>query len=126
MTAPPGTGGSTHGVPRQPRHASRGGVLSANLIANFTGRAWSILAVWLFMPLYVRYLGADAFGLVGLYSAVQSFIMIADTGLSPAVSREMARLSVKPGSGAEIRNLIRTLEVTLLATVLVLGALLTL
>jgi len=65
----------------------------------------------LLVPVYLRLLGIEAYGLVGFYTAMQAVANILDLGLSPTVNRELARYSTIEGSGEEARNLVRTFEV---------------
>ncbi|HTX19409.1 MAG TPA: oligosaccharide flippase family protein [Bacteroidota bacterium] len=85
-------------------------VLKRNLVANFGGTIWQALMGFAFIPLYVRFMGIESYGLVAFYATLQSVFALFDVGLGNTLTRELARLSVKPGSGQETRNLVRTLE----------------
>ncbi len=63
------------------------------------------------MPLYLHYLGAEAFGLVGFYVMLQAWMQILDMGLTPVLSREMSRFRAGTLSVAEAAVRLRTLEV---------------
>jgi O-antigen/teichoic acid export membrane protein len=84
-----------------------------NVIANFAGRAWTGILSLAFIPLYVRLMGIETYGLVGVYVSLVSLISVLDLGLSSTLSRELARLSAARGLDASIeaRDLVRTLEV---------------
>lgn len=64
-----------------------------------------------FIPVYIRYLGIEAWGLVGFMSMMQAWLTLLDMGLSPTLSREMARFSAGAHSAQSIRNLLRSLEI---------------
>ncbi len=81
-----------------------------DLGANFAGVVWSALMQFVFVPLYLKYLGIEAFGLIGFYLILQAIIQVLDFGLSPTMNREMARYSVQPEKAPEARDLVRTLE----------------
>lgn len=81
-----------------------------DLVANFAGVGWSTVLQFAFVPLYLRFLGIEAFGLIGFYLMLQAIFQILDFGLSPTMNREMARYSVQPEKSAEARDLVRTLE----------------
>jgi O-antigen/teichoic acid export membrane protein len=85
--------------------------LQRNTIANFVGKGWTVLASFLFVPLYVTFLGVEAYGLIGFYAMLQGVLAFADMGLGAALTREMARLSAIKGSEQASRNLLRTLEI---------------
>jgi len=65
----------------------------------------------LFIPLYIKFLGIEAYGLIGLFMTMQALFMLLDMGLGATVNREMARLSVLPDKAQEMRDLVRSLEV---------------
>src|SRR5271168_688009 len=81
------------------------------LLANFAGLSWSALMQVLCIPLYIKLLGIEAFGLIGFYLMFQAVVQVLDLGLSPTINREMARYSVLPEKGSEARDFVRTLEV---------------
>lgn len=81
------------------------------LLANLAGTAWSALMQLAFIPVYIRLMGIEAYGLVGFYITLQGALQILDFGLSPTMNREMARYSVQPEKAGEARDLVRTLEV---------------
>src|ERR1700674_2796509 len=81
-----------------------------DLAANFAGVGWSFLMQIVCIPLYLRFLGIEAYGLIGFYLMLQAILQVLDFGLSPTMNREMARYSVQPEKAAEARDLVRTLE----------------
>lgn len=85
--------------------------LPINLLANFLGSGWSAILGLLVIPIYIQRLGIEAYGVIGFYIALQSILQILDFGLSPSLSREMARYSVQSDKAQEARNLVRTLEI---------------
>src|ERR1700724_620726 len=82
-----------------------------DLVASLTASAWMVLVQLGCVPLYIRFLGIEAYGLVGFYLMLQAMLQVLDLGLSPTMNREMARYSVQPGKADEARDLVRTLEV---------------
>ena len=62
-----------------------------NLLANFIGKFWNILAVYAFTPVYVQLLGIENFGLISFYTIILSFVSLMDVGLSATLSREFAK-----------------------------------
>ncbi len=85
--------------------------LKLNLAANLMGSAWAMLVQLVCIPLYVKFMGVEAYGLVGFYLMLQAMLQILDLGLSPTMNREMARYSVEPEKANDARDLVRTLEV---------------
>ena len=82
-----------------------------NVAANFIGSFWNALLGVLFVPIYLRYVGIESYGLIGVFNSIQVFILLLDFGLSPTFNRELARLSALGNQGQEIHNLKRTLEI---------------
>lgn len=39
-----------------------------NLIANYLGQGWTVLMSLAFVPVYIKYLGLESYGLIGLFS----------------------------------------------------------
>lgn len=85
--------------------------LKRNAIANYVGQGWVALMGLAFVPVYIRYLGVEAWGLVGFMSMLQAWLTLLDMGLSPTLSREMSRFQAGAHSAQSIRNLLRSLEV---------------
>ena len=84
--------------------------LRKNTVANYFGHAWGIISVYLFVPIYLKYLGIEAYGLVGFYSTLLGVLVFADMGLTATLSREMARLSVRENVARDMGDLLRTYE----------------
>lgn len=85
--------------------------LKKNVIANYAGKAWAAIINIAFVPLYIKYMGIEAYGLVGIFATIQPLMTILDLGLSPSINRELARYSATSGQEQVMRNLVRTLEV---------------
>jgi O-antigen/teichoic acid export membrane protein len=102
--------------------------LKRNLSANIIGKAITGVLSFVFIPMYIRFLGIESYGLVGLFATITALGFAVDFGLSATASRELSRLSVQPGSARAMRDLIRTLEAgiwiiaALLGAVIILGA----
>jgi O-antigen/teichoic acid export membrane protein len=65
----------------------------------------------LIVPLYIRFMGMEAYGLIGFYAMLQGTLQILDLGLSPTMTRELARYSSQSGKEHEMRDFVRTLEI---------------
>lgn len=84
--------------------------LKRNIIANYVGQGYSAAAGILTVPAYVKYMGAEAYGLVGFYGMLQAWFLILDAGLSTTLSREVARYNGGGTSAATLVQLKRLLE----------------
>lgn len=81
-----------------------------NIIVNFASRAWIGLISLAIIPILIKLLGVEAYGLIGIFTSLTALLAILDLGLSTTLSRELARLSVIPESEQETKNLVRTLQ----------------
>jgi O-antigen/teichoic acid export membrane protein len=81
------------------------------LVASFAGTGWAGLMQLACIPAYIKFMGIESYGLIGFYLVLQAMLQILDLGLSPTMTREMARYSVQPEKAADARDLVRTLEV---------------
>lgn len=85
--------------------------LKKNVLANYLGQGWTALMGIAFIPVYIHYLGMEAWGLVGFMSMLQAWFTLLDMGLTPTLSREMARFQAGAHGAQSIRDLLRSLEV---------------
>jgi O-antigen/teichoic acid export membrane protein len=91
--------------------------LRRDTFANLVGRGWAALAGLVFVPVYIKLLGVEAYGLVGFAATLQVGISLLDVGLATTLNRELAR--AQSGTRGEEsrtdaqqrRDLVRTLEV---------------
>ena len=67
-------------------------MLKKNIIANYIGQFYLIVIGIIMLPFYLEYLGAEAYGLVGFFALMQSWMVLLDMGISPTLSREVARV----------------------------------
>src|SRR5438874_6860082 len=84
--------------------------LRTNVIASYVGQAWSAIMGLAFIPLYIRYLGMEAYGLIGLFAVLQTALAILDLGMTPTLNREMARFTAGATTVVGIRDLLRSIE----------------
>jgi O-antigen/teichoic acid export membrane protein len=89
-----------------------------NILANYVGQLYATLIGILLVPQYVRYMGVEAYGLVGFYTMLQGWFMLLDMGLTPTLGRETARFNGGAIGALELRRLLRAFE----GMFLVLGA----
>jgi O-antigen/teichoic acid export membrane protein len=96
--------------------------LRRNLISNFLGQGWTALMGLVFIPMYIKYLGIEAYGLIGLFALLQAWLGLLDMGMTPTLGREMARFTGGTHSAQSIRDLLRSIEcITLGIAVLITG-----
>ncbi len=64
-----------------------------------------------FVPLYIKFLGIEAYGLIGFFASLQTVLFLLDMGLGTTFSREVAKLTAVPNSEQTIRNLVKTFSI---------------
>lgn len=84
--------------------------IKQNIISNFLGNGYVVILQIALVPFLLKYLGAEAYGLIGVYVTLLAAFNMIDLGLSPALSRELARLSTSPSLARLMRSTVTTLE----------------
>lgn len=64
----------------------------------------------LFIPLYIKYLGIETYGLIGIFGLLQAWLSLLDVGMTPTLGREMARFTGGSHNVESIRDLLRSIE----------------
>ena len=85
--------------------------LKKNLLSNYLGQSWIALMGLVFVPLYIKYLGVESYGLIGFFTLMLAWMSLFDMGMTPTLNREVARYTAGAHSAAAIRDLVRTFEV---------------
>ncbi len=62
------------------------------------------------IPMYVSYMGPEAYGLVGFFTMLQAWFLLLDIGLSPTMARETASYCGDATNSLDLRRLLRALE----------------
>ena len=96
--------------------------LKCNIVANLVGNLWTVIVSIALVPLYIHFMGIEAYGLVGFFAAMQALLALLDFGLSTTLNREMARLSALPDMARHSRDLVRTLELIYWAVGIFIGS----
>lgn len=98
--------------------------LKSNILASYVSQIYVTLIAILMLPMYIKYMGAEAYGLVGFFSMLQVWFNLLDFGLTPTISRETARFSAGSVDALSFRRLFRSLSVIFLAIALIGGSVL--
>lgn len=97
--------------------------LKTNILANFIGNAVMTAASIIFVPIYLRYIGIESYGLFGFFASFQAVLVVMDLGLNFTLTRELALRDGIEEKAQESRNLVRTLEIIYWGIALSLGLL---
>lgn len=95
--------------------------LKINIFASYASQFYVTAVGILTLPLYLKYMGAETYGLVGFFTMMQAVFQLLDVGLTPTMARETARFNGGTDDVNNLRQLLRTLEGIFVA-IAVLGA----
>lgn len=97
--------------------------LKRNIVSVYTSQIY-VTGVGIAMtPLYIRYMGPEAYGLIGFFSVLQALFNFLDMGLTPTTARETARYGGGAMDALNYRRLTRALEGVFFGVALVGGTL---
>ena len=97
--------------------------LRTNIIANFLGKGWLAVMSLAFIPVYVSFMGIEAYGLVGFYISLSAVLAFMEFGMGTTLNRELARYTGRGGADVQsIGNLLRTLEVLIWLSALIIAS----
>jgi len=74
-----------------------------------------------FIPFYIKYLGIESYGLIGLFGVLEAWLGLLDMGMTPTLNREMARFTGGTHSATSIRDLLRSIEFITLGIAMLIG-----
>ena len=95
--------------------------LKKNILASYATQIYVTLVGILILPLYLKYMGAEAYGLVGFFTMLQAWFNLLDMGLTPTVARETARFHGGATDALGYRRLLRALQLIFFAIALLGG-----
>lgn len=97
--------------------------LRNSIISNYAGQVWATGMGIAFLPVYIHFLGMEAFGLVGLMLSIQSISQLFDFGIGGAANREISRRVHDSALIDSVRDLVRSSEIAIwtLATLVGIG-----
>ncbi|MCP4053477.1 MAG: oligosaccharide flippase family protein, partial [Mesoflavibacter sp.] len=98
-------------------------LVNKNILANILGRIWSILSVFIFIPLYITILGVKIYGVVSFYAILQGILIFADAGLTATLKRELAKGNNSEESREYKFKILRSIELIYLLIVFVITSL---
>ncbi|MCB8747116.1 oligosaccharide flippase family protein [Rhodoferax sp. U2-2l] len=84
--------------------------LKRNILASYVSQIYVALIGIVMVPLYVKYMGVEAYGLVGFFAMLQAWFQLLDMGLTPTMARETARFNGGASDALSLRRLLRALE----------------
>jgi O-antigen/teichoic acid export membrane protein len=95
--------------------------LKRNILASYATQIYVTLVGILILPMYLKYMGAEAYGLVGFFTMMQAWFNLLDMGLTPTVARETARFRGGATDALSYGRLLRALQLIFFAVALLGG-----
>ena len=84
--------------------------LKKNILASYVSQIYVTLIGIFMVPFYVKYMGVEAYGLVGFFAMLQAWFNLLDMGLTPTMARETARFNGGATDALSLRRLLRAME----------------
>ena len=80
--------------------------VTKNIIANYLGKLWGFVSIFIFVRFYIDILGIESYAIINFYTVILGLLVFADAGLTATLTRELARdISMQEKS-----NLVYTIE----------------
>lgn len=98
-------------------------MLKKNITANYIGQFYVIIIGIIMVPFYLKYLGAEAYGLVGFFALMQSWMSLLDMGLSPTLSREVSKTKASKKLYDNFVKLLHSLELLFIIMAIIISVL---
>lgn len=95
--------------------------LKFNIFASYASQIYLIIISIGVLPIYIRYMGAEAYGLVGFFAMLQGLFILLDFGLTPTISRQTAQYNAGVESALNFRRLFRALSIIFAGIAIVAG-----
>ena len=84
--------------------------LKINVLSNYIASALNIGIKFLLIPLYIKYLTIDEYGLISFFGTLTSVFVILDLGISLTINKEVASAVAQKKDPLKISNILRTYE----------------
>jgi O-antigen/teichoic acid export membrane protein len=89
---------------------SRPNPVLRNIIANYASQIYVIVLGLAVIPLYLRFMGINAYGLVGFFTMLLAWMTVFDFGLGPAFGREASKFKAGKISASTLNLFLLILE----------------
>lgn len=98
--------------------------LNKNIIAGYASQLYITVLGVITLPFYIKYMGAETFGLIGFFTLLQSWFNLLDFGLTPTIARETAKFKVGGYDSSNYLQLFRALNLFFLCIAVIGGIIL--
>lgn len=81
--------------------------MKKNLAASYAAQIYVALLNILVVPVLMKLVGTEAYGLIGFFAMVQGWLLLMDAGMSPSLGRAASQYKSGGSSAAELKSLVR-------------------
>lgn len=85
--------------------------IKLNIFSSYLSQIYIIFISIAILPYYIKYMGVEAYGLVGFFALLQALFSLLDFGLRPTISRQTAQYNGGSLSAIKFRQLFRSLHI---------------
>jgi len=85
--------------------------IKRNVAASYVGQIYAVVISVIMAPVYLSYMGTEAYGLIGFFTMLTGWFQLLDMGLTSTVVRETALRRGGEISTGELRLFVRGLEI---------------
>ena len=78
-----------------------------HFLANIFGRFWGVFSSFIFIPLYIKFLGIEQYGIISISILITVFVTLLDAGMTATITREFAN---SQNNISKKINIFRTLD----------------
>jgi O-antigen/teichoic acid export membrane protein len=84
--------------------------LRINIISNYVGNVFAVVINFILVPIYLKYLSIEEYGIITFFATITSVFVILDMGLGLTVNKEVAKSLAMKQDSKKTANVIRTFE----------------
>jgi O-antigen/teichoic acid export membrane protein len=85
--------------------------ITKNIISNYVNQIWIAVANLIAVPLYLKTLGVESFGIIAYLISLLGCFSIFDLGFAPIISQESKKYQLKKISKSSFFNFIKTVNI---------------
>lgn len=98
-------------------------IINKHTLSNYVSNFISIIVKIFLIPFYIKIIGIEAYGLVGIFFTIESIFVFFDLGLGTTLGREVASHSVQEDEASNVLHISRTIEIIYWGFAVILGGL---
>ena len=85
--------------------------IRVNFISNIFGSIFQSIMSLIFIPIYIKKIGVESWGLIGIFTLLLAVFSLLDMGISPTMTRELSKYTSQNKSSNVISDLLKSIEI---------------